>query len=151
MKPGAVHISWHLLYSNEYRGKPQLGDYLMNAVRQIIASKEVPYFQMTSVGSHCSQEGRRMGRRNDDNASIDMMTYEGWIVIIFASSDFCRWLWEFFKPNSCNIRPFCESFFFFRCLCQWDLLHLLGFLIIKSLPDAILDKSQPSILELNFR
>ena len=35
----------------ENPGEPQLGDRLMKALRPVIASNGVPYFQMRSVGS----------------------------------------------------------------------------------------------------
>ena len=38
--------------TEENPGKPQLGDSLIKAARPGIASNEVPYYQMTTVGSH---------------------------------------------------------------------------------------------------
>ena len=41
-----------LLTAEENPGKLQVGNRLIKSVRSIIASTEVPYFQMTSIGSH---------------------------------------------------------------------------------------------------
>ena len=40
------------LRAEENPGKPDLGDCLMKSVRPVIASNEVPYIQITSIGSH---------------------------------------------------------------------------------------------------
>ena len=58
MIPRTVHRSPGInLPADENPGKPQLGDRLMKAVRPVIASDGVSYFQMRSVGSH-SRSGR---------------------------------------------------------------------------------------------
>ena len=48
------------LTTEENPGKPQLGDRLMNAVKPVTVSNEVPYLQMRLVGSH-STPGRESG------------------------------------------------------------------------------------------
>ena len=54
----AVHRSPGIyLTVEENSGKRQLGDRLKKAVRQIIASDGVPYFQMRSLDSTARQEG----------------------------------------------------------------------------------------------
>ena len=50
----AVHkYSGIYCMTEENAGKPQLGD-SAEALRLVIASNRFPYFQMTSVGSHCT-------------------------------------------------------------------------------------------------
>jgi hypothetical protein len=51
VKLGAVRSSPGIyLTTEENSGKPQLGESLMKAVRQVIASNEVSYLRMRSVG-----------------------------------------------------------------------------------------------------
>ena len=51
------------LKAEENGGKPQLGDRLMKAVRLVIESNEVPYFQMRSAGSHSTPGREKEGKK----------------------------------------------------------------------------------------
>ena len=65
MIPGAVHRPPDIyLKTEDILGKPQLGDRVMKALRPVIASNEVPYLQMTSVGTH-SRSGREKEAKNE--------------------------------------------------------------------------------------
>ena len=60
MVPGTVHkFPGICLIAEENLGKPQLGDSLMMAVRPVISSNGVHYFQMRLVGPH-NTSGREM-------------------------------------------------------------------------------------------
>ena len=56
------------LMAEKNPGKPQLGDKLMTAVRTVIASNEVPYFQMTSIGLHSTLRRNAEGRKKERRA-----------------------------------------------------------------------------------
>ena len=64
MIPGAAHRSLGIcLTTEENPGKPQLGDGLIKSVRLVIASNEIPYLQMTSIGFHStSWRGEKEGK-----------------------------------------------------------------------------------------
>ena len=62
MIPGNAHRSLdNCLTAEETFGKPQLGGRLMETVRPFIASNEVPYLQMRSIGSLRTSGGLKEG------------------------------------------------------------------------------------------
>ena len=69
VKPGTLDISLDIyLMAEKKTGKPQLGDRVMKAVRQVIASNGAFYLQMTSVGSQIAQhvkEGEKKKRMGE--------------------------------------------------------------------------------------
>ena len=64
MIPGALHRSSVInLTTEENRGKPQLGDLLMKAVRPVIALNGLPYLQMRSLGLHSKSGREKEGKK----------------------------------------------------------------------------------------
>ena len=70
VKPGTVHISPGIyLTAEENLGKIQLGDHLIKAVHQEIASNGVLYLQMTFIGSY-STSGRKLEGKKEREKQI---------------------------------------------------------------------------------
>ena len=64
MIPGTVYRSPAIYPTAEKNPrKPQIGDYLMNAMRLFIASNEIPYLQMRLVVSESVSEEKEDGNK----------------------------------------------------------------------------------------
>ena len=64
MVPGTAHRSPGIyLMTEKNPGKPQLGDRLIKSIRSVIASNELPYLQMTLVGSYNRSGKVREGKK----------------------------------------------------------------------------------------
>jgi hypothetical protein len=81
VKPGVMHKYYDIyLMTNESSVEPHLGDNL-NAVQPVIALNWIPYFQMTSLGTHSTSERERGGGKESPHTSMS----QSFIYLIFIS------------------------------------------------------------------
>ena len=76
MMPGAVRRSLGINFKTEENlGKPQIGNHLKKAVRPVIASNELSYFVMASVGSQSTLERENERKKERGNKSQGFTTW----------------------------------------------------------------------------